>query len=412
MTAVGRAFARKVPAGSADLWKAGRPRLARLDLELTERCNNDCVHCSVNLPAGDEEARRREWTTGEIKSILKEAASLGCLGVRFTGGEPLLREDFEEIYLAARGLGLRVRVFTNATLVTPRLAVLFEKTPPLEKMEISVYGMTAGSSAAVTRNSGAYEAARRGIKLFVEHGVPFVIKGAVLPPTRDEMARFEAWAKKTSGTNEPPSYAMLFDLRSRRDDEAKNAAIRELRPGPQDHLRLERRRGETHAAELQRFLAARAGPQGGRLFPCLSDAGTVDAFGHFQVCLTLRHPATLYDLREGSLREAVEGFLPEVREMRSADPAYIERCGGCFLKPLCLQCPSKSWAEHGTLDTPVEYFCGITHAQAVWLGLLEEGEKAWTVADWAGRVGRAAPGPASTEKARPALPPGCGGEST
>jgi radical SAM protein with 4Fe4S-binding SPASM domain len=303
-------------------------------------------------------------------------------------------------------------VFTNATLVTPRLAALFERTPPLDKIEISVYGMTAGSSAAVTRNPGAHEASRRGIARLFEHGVPFVIKGAVLPPTRDEMARFEAWAKKTSGTAEPPSYAMLFDLRSRRDDEAKNAAIRELRPAPQDHLRLERRRGEGHAAELRRFLSARAGPQGGRLFPCLSDAGSVDAYGHFQACLTLRHPATLYDLREGSLREAVEGFLPEIREMRSADPAYLERCGRCFLRPLCLQCPSKSWAEHGTLDTPVEYFCGITHAQAVWLGLLEEGEKAWRVEDWDGRVGRAARTPVGADRPHATVLRGCEGEST
>ncbi len=412
MTAVAKAFARRVPSGRAELWKGGRPRLARLDIELTERCNNDCIHCSVNLPAGDAGARRREWTTGEIKSILKEAASLGCLGVRFTGGEPLLREDFEEIYLAARGLGIRVRVFTNATLVTPRLAALFEKTPPLEIMEISVYGMTAGSSAAVTRNSGAYEAARRGIRLFVEHGVPFVIKGAVLPPTRDEMARFEAWAKKTSGTDEPPSYAMLFDLRSRRDDEAKNAALRGLRVGPGEFVRLEMRRGEGHAAEFRRFLSAQAGPHGDHLFPCLSDAGSVDAYGHFQACLSLRHPAAVHDLRKGSLREAVEDFLSEIREMRSANPDYLERCGRCFLKSICLQCPSKSWAEHGTLDTPVEYFCGITHAQAVWLGLLEEGEKAWRVEDWDGRVGRAARTPVGADRPGAAVLRGCEGENT
>jgi len=409
MTAGGKAFAKRVPSGGAELWKAGRPRLARLDFELTERCNNDCVHCSINRPAKDEEARRREWTAGEIKDILKEAASLGCLTVRFTGGEPLLREDFEEIYLAARGLGLRVRVFTNATLVTPRMAALFGKTPPLEKMEISVYGMTAESSAAVTRNPGAFEAARRGIELLVKHGLPFVIKGVVFPPTGDEMDRFEAWAMKTSGRSEPPSYAMLFDLRSRRDDGAKNAAIRGLRIGPRAYIRLEERRGEGHVAELRRFLTARAGPQGARLFPCLSDAGSVDAYGHFQACLTLRHPATVYDLRKGSLREAAGDFLPKVREIKAADPDYLGRCGRCFLKSLCLQCPAKSWAEHGTLDTPVEYFCGIAHAQAARLGLLGEGEKAWTVEDWEDRLERAAPGPANMVNVPPELPAGCRG---
>jgi hypothetical protein len=54
----------------------------------------------------------------------------------------------------------------------------------------------------------------------------------------------------------------------------------------------------------------------------------------------------------------------------------------CFLKGLCEQCPAKSWAEHGTLDTPVEYLCDVAHAQAHWLGWLEENEHGWEVMNW------------------------------
>lgn len=71
-------------------------------IELTERCNNDCIHCCINLPVNDSAAKGREMTTDQVKTILKEAADLGCLEVRFTGGEPLLRPDFEELYLFAR----------------------------------------------------------------------------------------------------------------------------------------------------------------------------------------------------------------------------------------------------------------------------------------------------------------------
>ena len=406
----GKAFARKVPSGRAELWKAGRPRLARLDVELTERCNNGCIHCAINLPAGDGNARRRELGAGEIKAVLEEAASLGCLSVRFTGGEPLLREDFETIYLDARRLGLRVRIFTNASLVTPRLATILEKTPPLERMEISVYGMTAATEAAVTRNPGSHEASRRGIELLAGHGVPFVIKGAVLPPTRREMDRFETWARVTAGLSEPPAYAALFDLRSRRDDEAKNGRIRKLRLTPAEYVRLAARRGESQRAELRAFVARFSGVPGDRLFTCLADSGSIDAYGGFQACLALRHPRTVYDLKTGSLAAAVSEFLPEVREMRSAEPAYLGRCGRCFLKSLCLQCPAKSWAEHGTLDDPVEYFCGITHAQAVSIGVLRAGETAWMVADWPARVGRLAASAKISRDGQSAAPAACEGE--
>lgn len=400
MSPAAKAFTRKVESGRADFWKAGRPRLARLDIELTERCNNDCVHCSINLPAGDDEAKRRESTTAEIKNILAEAASLGCLSVRFTGGEPLLREDFEETYMAARKLGLRVRIFTNATLVTPRLAAVLKKVPPLEKMEVSVYGMTSETSEKVTGNPGAYEASRRGIGLLSGHGIPFVLKGVVVPDTKGEMDRFEAWARELSGAAGRPAYAVLFDLRSRRDNEAENDRIGKLRIGPREYVELESRLRKSHAGELRGFVARFAGTSGDRLFACLADTGSVDAYGRFQVCLLLRHPETVFDLKKSSLRSAVEEFLPKVREMRASDPAYLERCGRCFLKALCLQCPARSWTEHGTLDTPVEYFCGITHAQAVSIGVIREGEKSWAVADWRARVERLTASPKDRETAR------------
>ena len=72
--------------------------------------------------------------------------------------------------------------------------------------------------------------------------------------------------------------------------------------------------------------------------------------------------------------------------MRATNPEYLNRCAGCFLKGLCEQCPAKSWMEHGTLDTPVEYLCGVAHAQARYLGLITDQEKAWEVEDWRERV--------------------------
>jgi len=124
------------------LWKQRQPRLRALDIELTERCDNACQHCYINLPANDA-AREAELRTEEWKRILAEAASLGVLSVRFTGGEPLLRADFAELYETARRLGLRVTLFTNARRITPELVALFQRIPPLQKIEITVYGMTA-----------------------------------------------------------------------------------------------------------------------------------------------------------------------------------------------------------------------------------------------------------------------------
>jgi len=374
--------------GTVSLWRDRQPVLSALDLELTERCNNDCLHCYINLAADDSAAQGRELATDEWLHVLRQAAALGCLTVRFTGGEPLLREDLEDLYLAARKLGLKVLLFTNATLIEPRLARLLARLPPLEMVEISVYGMRRESYEAVSRAPGSFEAARRGIQLLMENKVPFVVKSALLPPNKGEMDEFEAWAASLPWTNQPPPYAMYFDLRGRRDSPRKNRLIQKLRVSPEDGLAVEARRREAFWVEMQRFCSGFMSVQGDRLFACGSGhgGGCVDAYGRLQLCMGLRHPDTVYDLQNGSLEDGVRNFFPKVRALKANNPDYLARCARCFLKGMCEQCPAKSWTEHGTLDTAVDYLCRVAHAHARYLGLLREDETAWLVRDWRSRV--------------------------
>ena len=384
------AYVNKVNAARHRLWQERSPLLGSLDLELTERCNNNCIHCCINLPMADDGARQRELSTTAIKGILSETAALGALSVRFTGGEPLLREDFIDLYLHARRLGLKVLLFTNARLITPELADLFARIPPLAKIEVTVYGMKPESYEAVSRVPGSYEEFRRGVGLLRERNVPFVVKGALLPPNRAEMESFEAWAATLPAMDKPPSYSMFFDLRGRRDSSTKNRLIQSLRLKPEDGVAVLKRKGEAYVKEMREFCAKFMGPPGDRLFACGAGYGAcVDAYGMLQPCLLLRHPEMVYDLHNGSLKDALTNFFPRLREeTRALNPDYLARCARCFLKGLCEQCPAKSWAEHGTLDTPVEYFCQVAHVQAMDLGLLRAGECAWEIENWKGRITR------------------------
>ncbi|MCL4500969.1 MAG: radical SAM protein [Deltaproteobacteria bacterium] len=380
-------YAARINARHHRLWKNRTPLLGSLDLELTERCNNDCIHCCINLPENDAAARQRELTTGQIKAVLTEAAALGALSVRFTGGEPLLREDFAELYLFARRQGLKVLLFTNGRLISPELVKLFKHILPLEKIEVSVYGMRRESYEAVSRVRGSFAEFRRGIDLLREAGIPFVAKGALLPPNRREMEEFEAWAATIPAMDRPPSYSMFFDLRGRRDSPAKNRLIQSLRVSPDDGVALLRRRGQAYFQEMRQFCGKFMGPAGDLLFSCGAGHGAcVDAYGAVQPCLLLRDPDMAYNLQGGSLREALTDFFPRLRQTRATNADYLDRCARCFLKGLCEQCPAKSWAEHGTLDTPVDYLCQVAHAQALDLGLLREGERPWEVKNWKERI--------------------------
>jgi radical SAM protein with 4Fe4S-binding SPASM domain len=382
-------YVKKKDLNCESIWKGKRPPISHLDIELTERCDNDCIHCSINLPENDSKAKKNELSTKQWKDILREAADLGALSVRFTGGEPLLREDFKELYLHARRLGLKVVLFTNARNITSGLADLFVKFPLLEKIEVSVYGMRRKSYETVSRKPGSYSEFRRGVDLLLKNKIPFVVKGSLLPSNKKEIDEFESWAATIPWMDKPPSYSMLFDLRGRRDSSAKNRLIKSMRSAPGEAVHILQRHGEAYRKEMNEFCRKFIGPPGRILFNCgAGHGGCVDAYGNFQPCLSLRAPNLAYDLKKVTLQDALARVIPKLEKIIASDLAYLKRCALCFLKGLCEQCPAKSWAEYGTLDTPVEYLCGIAHSQARDLGLLTAGERAWDVSDWRARIAK------------------------
>jgi MoaA/NifB/PqqE/SkfB family radical SAM enzyme len=391
-------YTRKLKPHEFSIRDGRRPLLGRLDIELTERCNNNCIHCYINLPENDTHTKNREMGTDFFKDVLTQAADLGCLTVRFTGGEPLLREDFAELYVFARRLGMMVVLFTNGRLITPELAALLARIPPRRAVEISVYGMRPESYDRAAGKKGAFAEFRRGVERLRERGIRFVVKQAILPRNIGEREEFKDWAAGIPSMDRLPAESMNFDLRARRDDPAKNERIRKLRLSPEETVRA-LSRDPNHLKDMSQFCGKFMGPPGDKLFSCGAGHGTcIDAYGKAQMCMGLRDPGMVVDLKIASsqkplpaatgLRDALTGFFPALRQMRATNPDYLRRCARCFLKGLCEQCPAKSWMESGDLDTPVEYLCGVAHAQARHLGLVAEEESAWEVGDWRDRVGR------------------------
>jgi radical SAM protein with 4Fe4S-binding SPASM domain len=368
-----------------------------IDIELTERCNNACIHCLINQPEHDADKQTREMSTADVKDILRQASNLGYLTVRFTGGEPLLRDDFAELYLFARQQGMYVILFTNARRITPELSQIMKHIPPGRAVEVTIYGLSSESYDAVTASRGAFDEFQRGIDLLRGSNVPFIVKNGILRPNHAETTEYELFAatltrsnKKNVGHN-----IMDFDLRARRDDPLKNHFIENLRYTPDEIVTmLVRKPG--YVEEMRRFCSKFIGPPGDKLFTCGAGYGMcIDAYGMAQMCMGLRHPDMVFNLRgdaitavksDSPLRYALTEFFPRLRETQARNTDYLNRCARCFLKGLCEQCPAKAWMEYGTLDTPVDYSCKVAHAQARYLGLVAENENAWEVVDWSERI--------------------------
>lgn len=147
--------------------------------EITRQCNFNCPHCIVSSTC---EKPEDEMGTGEAKVFLYKFAEAGGKYVFFSGGEPLLRDDLEEIIIYARKQGLEgFTVASNGTMLDgSRIQSL--KEAGVQAMQFSLDGHTAELSAK-TRGGGkgSFEKTLNAVRLARDAGMTVTV-GMFLNP--------------------------------------------------------------------------------------------------------------------------------------------------------------------------------------------------------------------------------------
>jgi len=350
------------------LWEKMREKkdLFSFDMEITARCNQNCRHCYINLPAGDKRAQRAELKLEEIDRIGREAVELGAFWCLITGGEPLLRKDFADIYLCLKNKGLLVSVFTNATLLNRDHIELFKKYPPRD-IEVSVYGVTPETYESVTRKPGSFAAFEQGMDLLLQGGIKVRFKAMALRSNVHELPQISEYCRRI--TKDYFRFDPMLHLRVDGDTKRNEEIIAE-RLSPEEIVAIERADTE-HFETLEKGCDKLIVPEFSHadcnhLFHCGAghNSFSVSYDGKLRLCSSLWHPDCIYDLRQGSLRDAWTVFIPQVRDMRSDRQEFLEKCRRCQIINLCLWCPAHSHLETGEMDSVVEYFCRVAHARA------------------------------------------------
>jgi radical SAM protein with 4Fe4S-binding SPASM domain len=321
--------------------------------ELTERCNLSCLHCFINQPASSREIAARELTLSQVRNVLDQMADAGCLFLLLTGGEVFLRPDFCEIYRYAKQKGFLVSLFTNGTLLTPRIADCLAEWRP-SAVEITLYGATQGTYERVTQVPGSFARCMQGIQLVLERDLRLTLKSVLLQANRHELDDMRALAGRLG-----VQYRFDGVLFPRLDGRPLAPAQR-LSPG--DVVALDREYLERQQAfdRLYRDYGATA-VRSEYLYSCGAGHRSfhVDSAGMLSVCMMARRPA--YDLLQGNFQEGWEEFLGAVlRKKRTLDTP----CRSCTVGALCTQCPGWSQLAYGDDETPVEYVCEVGRLRA------------------------------------------------
>ncbi|MBM3313400.1 radical SAM protein, partial [candidate division WOR-3 bacterium] len=164
------------------------------NLDLTYRCNNNCRHCWLRAPNRPSEVRR-ELTFGGIRCIVDEARALGCGEWLISGGEPMLRPDFADIFDYVTRTCRSYSLNTNGTLITPVLAQLLRRRG--NKM-VALYGPNAAIHDHVTRTPGSFEATMRGFRYLQEAGCGFCVQVIPMRANYDHLDAMKSLARTLS----------------------------------------------------------------------------------------------------------------------------------------------------------------------------------------------------------------------
>ena len=152
--------------------------------ELTYDCPLHCPYCSNPTQLTET---KNELTTQQWCKVFSEARDMGAVQLGFSGGEPLLRKDLEELVKHSRGLGFYTNLITSGIgLTEKRIAKL--KEAGLDHIQISFQGADPELNDAIAGRGNAYQQKFNMAKSVKAQGYPMVLNFVLSKQNLDQIA--------------------------------------------------------------------------------------------------------------------------------------------------------------------------------------------------------------------------------
>jgi len=329
-------------------WRNNRPNVCQF--ELTFGCGLHCRHCYTDCynKAG---YIKKELHTKGVKLILDNVRQQGVLWLCFTGGDPLTRRDFLELYAYARGKGFIITIFTNAYSMNRRIAEYLKDRPPFA-IEITLNAVTQDLYEKITQVKGSFAKAMQGIGFVLKAKLPLKIKADATKYNCRELPKIENFVEGL-GLKFKPN--ILLHSRLNRD-----LPLRNLRNSPQQVLSLNRNKKYSRDnCNLSSYALPRMPYH--KLFRCAIGCGDglyIDPYGNLVPCICIREP------NRNLLKEDIRGARQKVLNwIRTRYLTGDSECARCPIRSSCYNCPGRALLEIGDLEGRVSWFCELAHLQ-------------------------------------------------
>src|SRR5262245_39564106 len=315
---------------------------------LTRRCNLACAHCYI--AAGSWHATANELSTAECHRIADEILAVNPAPLFIlSGGEPLLREDLEEIAAHASSRGATVVVGTNGTrLTTERIRSL--KASGVTGVAVSIDSLDARYHDRFRHGDGALGDTLAAVERLREEKLDFIVQTTVSSGNRAELPAIAAWAAERGAV----SFNVYFLVATGRGERMHGLAAEQNEEVLLEILGLEKQyRGRMLVrSKCQRQLMRHAfelEPDSPLLnyetrCPCGVQYCRITPEGKVTPCPYT--PAVAGDLRTTSFSEVWHNS-PVFTTLRSG--SLGGKCGRCEYREVCGGCRARAFADSGDL---------------------------------------------------------------
>lgn len=341
-------------------WQASiRPRNKAFPLEgrieLTYRCNLNCVHCFTK----GLEDNKKELSYAQWKEIIDSIYYCGGLYLIFSGGEPLVRDDFFKLYQHAKKRGFLITVFTNGIYLKQGALDFFSRYPP-HRIELTLNGITERTYESVTQTPGAFARAMEAVRGCVQRNLPLVIKANCLKENRHEITKIKSFVDSLFGRYngqyhfryDPMVLPGLNGDRTPCQHRLPPDELVEVIKGDWDMWQECQIRWRNHPESKNRISSF--------LYRCdtWKRSFSIDPYGRLKFC-PLSNKFSV-DLKKVSFRT---GFFEVFPGMTREKFKTNSKCRVCPRKILCYTCPSRAYLETGDEEAPVPYYCQLVEQE-------------------------------------------------
>lgn len=334
----------------------GKPLIARIQFELSSRCNERCIHCYI---PNEKKNKGFDMPTRKVKSILDEFAEMGGIHVTLSGGEAFLHKDLIEIVRYCREKDLKISILSNLiSLRDDQIADLKEAN--LSLIQVSLYSMDPEIHDLITTVKGSFERTKSAIEKLVANDIPVQISCPIMKANRKGYGEVLEYAKSLK-IKAQTDYIMIARADLDTENLANRLSLEETEELLRDLIEHDTNYKENTLQQLPvsdqiKFNLERFKKQ------------PVCGVGYDNCCITANgdvYPCAgwqnyvLGNVYKQSLKEIWENS-PRIMELRKITQASFPQCLECDARDYCAMCLVRNYNESGgDMFAINHHFCDV-----------------------------------------------------